>query len=339
MEPKRILIVQTAFLGDVILTTPLIRAVRGLFPDSFISFLLIPETKQVLDNNPHVNEVLVYDKRARRGAGAFLQIVSEARKCQFDLALIPHRSFRSALLASLAGIPLRIGFDTSAGSFLLNRKVRYCSDAHEVERNLSLISEFNPTNRDFAPEMFPSPDDVSRVRQMLIDSGVREQDRIVAVAPGSVWATKRWLPERFAQACDLLMSRAKAKVVLLGSEDDLALCRQIAGLTKRKPVILAGTADVLRSAAAISLCRVVVSGDSAPVHMASAMRKPVVAIFGSTVPEFGFGPYGVDHVIVQRMLDCRPCGIHGKKKCPQGHFRCMKEITADEVFNAALSLI
>jgi heptosyltransferase-2 len=339
MKPKRILIAQTAFLGDVILTTPLIKAARALFPDSPISFLLIPQTRRVLDNNPHVNDVLVYDKRGRRGVGGFLGVVSELRKREFDLALVPHRSFRSALLASLAGIPIRIGFDTSAGALLLNRKVHYRSDVHEVERNLSLVYEFNPANRDFAPEMFPSPDDLSNVRKMLAESGIEEQDKIVAVAPGSVWATKRWLPERFAQVCDLLMSQAGVKVVLIGSADDLALCRQIASLMKEKPVILAGRADVLQSAAAVSLCTVVISGDSAPVHMASAMRKPVVVIFGSTVPEFGFGPYGVDQVIVQRKLDCRPCGIHGKKKCPREHFKCMKEISADEVFRAALSLI
>jgi heptosyltransferase-2 len=339
MKSKRILIVQTAFLGDVILTTPLIRAVKELFPDSFISFLLIPETKRVLENNPHINEVLVYDKRGKRGAGAFLGIVTEVRKRRFDLALVPHRSFRSALLTSLAGIPIRIGFDTSAGAFLLNRKVHYRSDVHEVERNLSLISQFNSTNRDFAPEMFPSPHDLASVHKMLAESNVREQDKIVAVAPGSVWPTKRWLPERFAQVCDLLISRAGAKIVLLGSEHDLVVCRQILSLMKEKPVVLAGTADVLLSAAAISLCSVVISGDSAPVHMASAMRKPVVAIFGSTVPEFGFSPYRVDDVIVQKKLDCRPCGIHGKRKCRREHFKCMKEITADEVFKATLSLI
>jgi len=339
MKPKRILIVQTAFLGDVILATPLIRAVRELFPDSFISFLLIPETKRVLDNNPHLNEVLTYDKRTKAGVGAFLQIVNRVRGKDLDLALVPHRSFRSALLAGLARIPFRIGFDKSAGSFLLTRKVPYRSDVHEVERNLSLVSEFNPPAQDFLPELFPSSDDLSSVRKMLTDSGVREQDKVVAVAPGSVWATKRWLPERFAQVCDLLMSRARVKVVLTGSEDDLALCRQIAGLMKEKPVILAGRTDVLQSAALVSLCRAVLSNDSAPVHMASAMRKPVVTVFGSTVPELGFSPYRVGHVIVQKELDCRPCGIHGKKKCPKEHFKCMKEITTDEVFEAVLSLI
>jgi heptosyltransferase-2 len=339
MKSKRILIVQTAFLGDVILSTPLIGALRELFPDSFISFILIPETRRVLDNNPHLDQILVYDKRKKRGAGAFFQILSEIKSHRFDLAVIPHRSLRSALLTHLAGIPERIGFDKSAGHFLLTRKVAYLSDAHEVERNLSLISMFDPPLTDKSPRLFPSSEDVSYVRRLLLDSGIGEEDRIAAVAPGSVWATKRWLPERFASVCDLLMGQTGMKVALLGSPDDLILCRQIADLMREKPLILAGKTDILQTAALISLSQVVLSNDSAPVHMASAMKKPVVAIFGSTVSEFGFAPYGVDHVIVQRQLDCRPCGIHGKTKCPKDHFRCMEEITTSQVLEALISLI
>jgi heptosyltransferase-2 len=338
-EIKRILIVQTAFLGDVILTTPLIKGLRGLFPDSSISFLLIPETRRLLDNNPHLNEVITYDKRKNGGMGALLRIVGDIRKRRFDLAVIPHRSFRSALLTCLAGIPERIGFDKSAGSFIFTGKVAYRSDIHEVERNLSLISHFNPTSIDSSPELFPSADDLSFARKQLFDSGIQEGDKIVAIAPGSVWATKRWLPERFAEVSQLLMNRKGIKVVLLGSEEDRALCDQMVNPLKEKPVNLAGRTDILQTAALISLCSVVFSNDSAPVHLASAMKKPVVVIFGSTIPEFGFAPYKVPHLIIQRKLSCRPCGIHGKRKCPEKHFKCMKEISAEEVFGAVVSLV
>jgi heptosyltransferase-2 len=338
-EIKRILIVQTAFLGDVILTTPLIKGLRGLFPDSSISFLLIPETKRLLDNNPHLNEVITYDKRKNGGVGAFLHIMEEVKKRNFDLAVIPHRSFRSALLTYLARISQRIGFDKSAGSILFTRKVTYRSDIHEVERNLSLVSQFNPLPVDSSPELFPSADDLSFARQQLFDSGIQEGDKMVAIAPGSVWATKQWLPERFAKVSDLLLSQAGIKVVLLGSDEDRALCDKITDLMKEKPLNLAGKIDILQTAALISLCSVLLSNDSAPVHLASAMKKPVVAIFGSTVPGFGFIPYKVSHLIIQKDLTCRPCGIHGKRKCPEKHFKCMKEITAEEVFRAVLSLI
>jgi heptosyltransferase-2 len=337
MAPKRILIIQTAFLGDVILSTPLIKALRELFPDSFISFLLIPETKKVLGNNPYLNEVLVYDKRNKKGAIQFFRMVDKIKERAFDLAVIPHRSFRSALLAYLSRIPKRIGFDNSAGSFLFTNKVNYRKNVHEIERNLSLLSEFDYHPSDTYPKIFPSSDDFSYVRKLLRDSDIHEDEKIVGIAPGSVWATKRWILQRFAQVADLLQQKAGVKVVFLGSEEDEELCKQIAGQMKTPSTILAGKADILQSAAIISLCRVILSNDSAPVHIASAMKRPVVAIFGSTIPEFGFAPYGEGHVVIQKKMECRPCGIHGKQKCPQKHFNCMREITAQEVYEAVLS--
>jgi heptosyltransferase-2 len=334
---KRILIIQTAFLGDVILSTPLIKALRELFPDSFISFLLIPETKKILENNPHLNEILVYDKRKKKGLITFLDIISRIKEKEFDLAVIPHRSLRSALLAYLSGIPQRIGFDKSAGSFLFSHKIVYPLNIHEVDRNLSLLSNFNVHLSDKMPELFPSSEDFSYVRRLLNDSGIRKEDKVVGIAPGSVWATKRWLPERFAEVSDLLIKKAGAKVVFLGSLDDQKLCLEIANMMTEKSVILAGKTDILQSAAIISFCKVILSNDSAPVHIASAMKKPVVAIFGSTIPEFGFAPYGKGHLIIEKKMDCRPCGIHGRTKCPEKHFRCMREITTEEVFQAVVS--
>jgi len=337
MTHKRILIIQTAFLGDVILCTPLIKALRMLSSDSFISFLLIPETKKVLENNPHLDEILVYDKRKRKGAGSFFQIMTKIKKRGFDLAVIPHRSLRSSLLAYLARIPQRIGFDRSAGAFLFTDKIVYHANVHEVNRNLSLLSSFNAHLSDTSPELFPSSEDFSCARQLLLDAGVREEDKMVGIAPGSVWPTKRWIPERFAEVSQRLIREAKAKVIFLGSKDDQNLCERIANLMRDKPVILAGRTDILQSAAMISFCKVIVSNDSAPVHVASAMKRPVVAIFGSTIPEFGFAPYGKGHLVIEKKMDCRPCGMHGRGKCPQKHFRCMKDITTEEVFQAMLS--
>ena len=339
MEHKRILIIQTAFIGDVILSTPLIKVLRRTFPDAFISFLLIPETENVLENNPHLDEVLVYDKRKKKGLGSLLQIIARVRQGKFDLAVIPHRSMRSAILAYLSGIPERIGFDRAVGSSLFTKRVAYNANAHEVERNLSLLSNFAPRPEDTSPELFPSTDDLSYVRRLLSDSGISEGERVVGIAPGSVWATKRWLPERFAEVADLLLKEAEIKVVLLGSREDRALCERIADLMAGRPAIVAGKTSVLQSAAILSLCRVLLSNDSAPVHMASATGTPVVAIFGSTIPEFGFAPYGVDQVIIEKQMDCRPCGIHGKRKCPEKHFRCMRDISTKEVYEAVLSLL
>ncbi len=283
--------------------------------------------------------MLVYDKRKKRGIASFIHTLSKIKEGNFDLALVPHRSLRSALLAYLSRIPERIGFDKSAGSFLLTRKVTYRSDIHEVDRNLSLLSDCGSDLENRTPELFPSPDDFAHVRKLLENSGVGGDDRLVAVAPGSVWATKRWLPEGFAKVSQLLMERSGIRVVFLGSEEDRPLCEEIAGLMPARPIILAGETDILQTAAAVSLCKALVSNDSAPVHIASAVKTPVVAIFGSTVPGFGFAPYGVSHAAVEKEIYCRPCGIHGKRRCPEKHFRCMKDITPGEVFQAVASLL
>lgn len=335
---RRILIIQTAFLGDVILCTPLIKASRKLFPDSFISFLLISETKNILENNPHLDEIIVYDKKGKdKGIKNFFKMVKKIKRGNFDLAIIPHRYLRSALLAYFAKIPQRIGFDKSIGSFLFTQKVAYQNNSHEVERNLSLLNYFAGDLLDKTPELFPSSQDFSYAQELLEDSGVKDNDKIVGIAPGSIWATKRWLPERFAEVSDLLIKEAGAKVIFLGSKEDEKLCLEIANLMEEKPIILAGKTDILQSAAIISKCRVILSGDSAPVHIASAMKTPVVAIFGSTIPEFGFAPYGEGHLITEKKMDCRPCGIHGKNKCPKKHFKCMTEITTQEIFKALLT--
>ena len=338
-QMEKILIVQTAFLGDVILTTPLIRAVKQFYPESFVSFLLIPETREVVANNPWLDQVLVYDKRRKHKAlGKFLSLLREIRENTFESALIPHRSLRSALLPYLARIPHRIGFDRSAGSFLLTRKVKYQKSRHEIERNLSLLSNFKD-KKDFLPELFPSPDDFAIVDNFLKDNKLNVDEIMVGIAPGSVWLTKRWLPERFAQVADQLTKELKAKVVLVGSKEDENLCYYISNLMEQNPVIAAGKMSFLQSAALISKCVVILSNDSAPVHMAAAMRTPVVEIYGSTVPEFGFAPLGEGNVIIQKALYCRPCGIHGKNTCPEKHFRCMTEITTDEVFEAIMTIL
>lgn len=342
---KKILIIQTAFLGDVILTTPLVKATRKLFPEAKLSFLLIPQTKGVFSNNPYLDDIIVYDKkRDGKKLKDFFHLIKKIKQEKFDLALIPHRSLRSALLAYLSKIPKRIGFDRSEGFFLSTKKVKYNSLIHEIERNLSLLNQFNlePLNVEplnTAPELFPSENDTLFIQRFLKDSGIDEKGKIVAIAPGSVWQTKRWLAQRFAQVADLLIEKENVKIVLVGGKEDKDLCNHIADMMERKPKVTAGKITVLQSAVLISKSKVLLSNDSAPVHIASATRTPTVVIFGSTTPDFGFGPYGDNNIIIQKKLYCRPCGIHGKKKCPEKHFRCMRDITVEEVLEAVLEKI
>ncbi|MCJ7497106.1 MAG: lipopolysaccharide heptosyltransferase II [candidate division Zixibacteria bacterium] len=335
MNPEKILIIQTAFLGDVILTTPLIKAVRKKYTRSKIYFLLIPQTKVLLQNSPYLNEIIVYDKKDKeKGVFGFLELIKKIKGMAFDLAFVPHRSLRSALLVYLAGIPQRAGFDRSSGSFLFTKKIKYYQNHTETRRNLSLVfeKELFP-EKDFLPELFPSKEDFKYIESLFENWGIQKDDKIVGIAPGSVWETKRWLPERFGQVAESLIEKLGAKVIFLGGKEDEPLCMEISRAMKSKPFIAAGKLTPLQSAALISRGKVVLSNDTAPMHIAVAMRIPVVAIFGSTVPEFGFAPTGEKDMVIQKEVYCQPCGIHGRRKCPEKHFRCMKEITSEEVFD------
>ena len=338
MSYKKILIIQTAFPGDLILTTPLIRAAKEKFPDSELHILVIPQTQELLKNNPHIKGMIVYAKKGGNGLG-FWQAVKKLKSMRFDLALIPHRSFRSGLLAKLAGCELRVGFKNSAGKIFLTDRVDYRLDQHEIVRNLSLLGWEGAQPEPILPELFPSEEEITRVEAYLNEHNSKIGDDLVCIAPGSVWATKRWLPESFAQVGDLLMKKEQVKVVLIGSGDDCRLAEEISSMMSSKPINACGRLNLLESAALISKAKLVISNDSAPTHIAVAMRTPVITIFGSTVPEFGFYPFGEGNAIIQKQLYCRPCGIHGLKRCPEGHFRCMKEISAEEVLLAAEKIL
>ncbi|HVP36977.1 MAG TPA: lipopolysaccharide heptosyltransferase II [Terriglobales bacterium] len=333
MNPGKILIIQTAFLGDVVLTTPLIKAVRKKYPQAKIFFLLIPQTKELLRNNPNLDGIIVYDKKGEeKGIFGFLNLVKKIKSSEFDLAIIPHRSFRSALIAFLARITQRIGFDKSSGAFFLTQKIKYIQNQSETKRNLSLLGNDLSLESDSQPELFPSEEDFRYVAELLKEWSLKTDDKIIGIAPGSVWNTKRWLPERYGQVAENLIEKLGVKVIFIGGKEDEVLCHEIVNKMKTKPFIAAGEISPLQSAALISSCKVMLSNDTAPLHIAVAMGVPVVAIFGSTIPEFGFAPTGKNDVVIQKKLYCRPCGIHGRKKCPEKHFRCMKEITAEDVF-------
>ncbi|MDH4223667.1 MAG: lipopolysaccharide heptosyltransferase II [candidate division Zixibacteria bacterium] len=340
MNPKKILIIQTAFLGDVILCTPLLKAVRKKYPSGEIFFLVIPQTAGLLQNNPHINQVMIYDKKGKdRGFLNYVKLVRKIRAENFDMAFLPHRSFRSSLLAYLSGIPRRIGFNKNSASFLLTEKIRYVQNMPEVKRNLVLVEDKFSSDNDFLPELFPSGSDFKYVEDLFKLWDIGGSNKIVVIAPGSVWETKRWLPERFGEAADLIIDKLKAKVVFLGGKDDFELCLKISENMKNKSFVAAGKTSPLQSAALLSKCKVVLSNDTAPMHMGVAMRTPVVAIFGSTVPGFGFAPTGDRDVIIQKEVYCRPCGIHGKRKCPEKHFRCMKDISTEEIMEAISRMV
>lgn len=332
---ENILVVQTAFIGDVILTLPLVQVLKEYFAFSNIDVVVVPRAAELLANHPAIGETIVYDKRgADAGWKGFKRLLQVIRSKKYDLALLPHRSLRSGLLAFLAGIPLRIGFSKSVARPFYSKSVKLEKGLHEIERNLSLLGGIGiEHHQKVLPDLYPSEQAKKKVDRLLADFGLSDAHNLIGIAPGTVWNTKRWLEEGFAVLIKQL-SENGWKSVLLGGKGDEALCSEILALSGDTHAhSLAGKLSLLESAELLRRCRSLVSNDSAPMHLAVAMRTPVVAIFGATVPAFGFAPYGEHDVVVEtRGLSCRPCSNHGGEKCPIKTFECMKQITPEKVF-------
>jgi len=327
MNYKNILIIQTAFLGDVILTLPLLQKLKEKFPDASIDFLCIPETSELVKNNPYINEIISYDKK-NSGLFGFISLIKNLRSKNYDLLISPHRSFRSSLISFLSSSEKTVSFEKSSLSFLYNEKVNYQNDIHEIKRNLSLISAFGITSDEIIkPELFVSVQDRRKIDSLFYEYRVKPEEKFVTIAPGSVWFTKKFPEEKFAKLCDLLFN-VNTKIFLIGGKKDKPASDFIQNNSKNRNIInVTGNLSIMESAELIKRSKVLVTNDSAPLHIANAVETDVIAIFGATVPAFGFYPIGENDVIVETNgLSCRPCGIHGGKKCPIGTFVCMKDI-------------
>lgn len=332
------LVIQTSFIGDTVLTTPLLVQLANRGP---VDVVTTPASAGLLANHPAVRTVIPYDKRDEdRGLIGLWLLARRLRANQYDVALLAQGSWRSAALAWLAGIPSRLGFETSAGRWLYTKRVPYRDDLHHAARLLMLA---RPNGREATPEeQRPSlaPGDAERaaVDALLRGAGVAPGERLVAIAPGSVWGTKRW-PYYPELARELTDSADAVRVVVVGSGADKPLAEAIVAAAPTT-IDAAGRLGLLASAELLGRCGVLVTNDSAPMHLASAMGTPTVAIFGPTVPEFGFGPLAPRASIVGHdTLPCRPCDRHGPQRCPLGHHRCMRELSPSMVAERARTLL
>lgn len=329
------LVIQTSFLGDTILTTPLLVQLANRGP---VDVVTTPAAAAILAGHPAVREVIAYDKRgADSGLRGLLSLGARLRRSHHDAAFLAQGSLRSATLAAVARIPVRIGFDTSPGRLLYTTRVPYRDDLHHAARLLQLS---RPNGREATlaetqPSLAPGPAERAAVDAFLAAAAVESGERMIALAPGSVWATKRW--PYYPELARLLS--AEARLVIIGGASDAELAREIRDAVPAA-IDATGALSLLASAELLGRCAVVVTNDSAPLHLASAMSTPTVAIFGPTVPDFGFGPLSPSHVVVGRdTLACRPCDRHGPMRCPLTHFRCMRELAPEMVAEHARTFL
>lgn len=342
-KPDKILIIQTAFPGDVVLTLPMVQVIRKEIPSAQIDVIVTPQSATLLTNHYAISNIITYDKKGdEAGIKGFFSKLKSIKLNNYDLAIIPHRSFRSALLAYLAGIPVRIGFDKSKSKILYSKVIGYNQSLHEIDRNISLLAGTFPLNKEKEiPVLNSSNHEKEKIDLYLSDQNIINYNSLIGIAPGSVWMTKRWLEERYIELAKTLLDDG-FQIVLIGGKQDEELCSRIHNFVDRKNILnAAGKFNLIQSAELISRCKVIITNDSAPFHIALAMRTKSIAIFGPTTPGFGFGPYdkSIQSGIETNGLFCKPCSIHGGNKCPTGTMDCMKQVTAKMVKEKILAIL
>ena len=314
---NRILIIQTAFLGDVILATGLIESLIKKHPKAKIDFLLRKGNEGLLKDHPKLNKVLVWDKSNKKYSN-LRKIAREVRKTEYDLVLNLQRFASSGYMTWNSRAKMKVGFTKNPLSFIYSKKVKHIigGNKHEVERNFDLLKEVGDYEIQ-KPSLYPSDQDFEKIETIF---GTKPY---VVMAPASVWYTKQMPSEKWVELIRHMES--SFNIYLIGGKGDFEHLESIRENAKREQVSnLAGQLNLLESSALISGSNMTYVNDSAPLHIATAMDAPVTAFFCSTIPEFGFGPLSTSRKIVEttEKLDCRPCGLHGKKACPLGHFKC-----------------
>ncbi|HEX2788337.1 MAG TPA: glycosyltransferase family 9 protein [Ignavibacteria bacterium] len=326
-EINKVLIIQTAFLGDVILTLPLVQVLKKHKPGLQIDFLCIPETAGVLKNNPDINEVILYDKRQYKGIGKLFNLTNKLKKNKYDLIISPHRSARSTLITYFTSAKYSIAFDNSAFRSLYKIKIPYQKDIHEIQRNLSLLKPLGINETQIIkPDIYISETERKKIDEIFLQNNISSNDKIISIAPGSAWFTKRFPQEKFLKLIQSLDNQIK--IILIGGKDDISIGEYLKSNYPDSNLInLIGKLNILESAEAIRRSQILITNDSAPLHIGNSVETNVYAIFGSTIPQFGFYPFGKNDMVFEiNGLACRPCGIHGRTACPLGTLECMNAI-------------
>ena len=334
-EIQRILVRGTNWIGDVVMGLPALEAVRALFPGRTIAVLAKPWVAALYENHPGVDEVISYPK-GQGYPGDLLKLIRTARLLRtkrFDLAILFQNAFEAALVAFLAGIRYRVGYNSDARGFLLSHSVIRDRDVfrlHQVEYYLSILRSMGWEAPTKDPVVFVRQRDEEDVERLLATHGVAAGDFILGLSPGATYGpAKRWPVERFAAIGNRAMERWRSKVILIGSEGEKDICRSLSRQLARPSVDLSGMTTLAQAMALIKRCGIFLCNDSGLMHVAAALNVPTLAIFGST-DATATGPRGRHATIAREAVECSPCL---EPECPYGHFRCMLALDQEKVWN------
>lgn len=340
---EKLLVRGTNWVGDSVMSVPAMKEIRRLFPQARITLMVRPWVREVFSAADFIDDVFVYDKAGRhRGWRGLRAAASELRREKFDLAILLQNAFEAAAVAWLAGIPQRVGYARDARSMLLTHACAIepaVRRAHQTYYYLDLLSAAGLLpgrlweTEDYRPSIALEvrDEDVRAARELLRRHGVDDHEKLIGVNPGATygWA-KRWLSDRYAAVADRLAAGYAARIVLFGSPGERAIAEEIAGYMRARPVVLAGTTTLGELMGLIRSCRLLITNDSGPMHLAAALDVPQVAIFGSTSVE-ATGPLSPAAEVVRHPVECSPCFL---RECPID-FRCMKRVTEEDVMEAA----
>ena len=344
-EYKNILVFNPSFLGDSILTTPLIKGLKHLFPNSKVSFAVRPENADLFRNVDFLYEVIIFDKRnTQKGISGLLKFSKLINSKNYDLIINLHLSIRSSSLFALSKNAFIVGYSTAVMSFIFNKRVEKKAELCEVERYLYLLS---PLVTDFSLEEAKkiSGSLACYIDPLVLNNSkkyfnlVSGNKKVVGFAPGSVWPTKRYPASSFAEIASILYNNGYA-IALFGGPSDIDATDEFKNNFPYPFYDFSGKTSLKELPAIVGAINLLVVNDSGLMHIAIAASVPNVAIFGPTSKELGFFPYDDKSIVIENNnLSCRPCGKHGGNVCPEKHFKCMLDLDINEIVKACYSLL
>ncbi len=336
---EKVLVRATNWVGDLVMSTPALAAIRDNYPDAEITAIVRPPLQELLEGSPWVDAFIPYDRRTYSGATGAARLGSELRKYKFDRAILLQNAFEAAFITFLAKVPVRMGYRTDGRGLLLTHGVKVSEETkkkHQVYYYLDMLSALGLKADKSSPRLFLSDKDRECSRAVLKENGIGGNGLIVGINPGAQYgAAKKWFPERFAEVADRLAEQYGAQTLIFGGPGDVGSAGAVEAAMKGRAVNLAGKTGLRGLMALVKECSIFITNDTGPMHISAALGVQTLAVFGST-DHIATGPFGDGHRIVRDPVNCAPCL---KRKCPLKHYRCMENVSASRVFEAAKGML
>lgn len=334
---NKILIIRFSSIGDIILTTPVLMALKEKYPKAELFYVTKKEYVELVELFPNVDDIFCIDSKNK--IKGLIELIKKINLERFNLLIDLHRSLRSIILYYFSFAKHKLHYSKYRFKRFLRIHFKWkllSKNLHVIDYYFKPLEKFGISSNNRELKL-----SVSKDLQGLVENkfGIVNDNLIIGICPGAKWETKRWPIDKFAELGDKLIDSLNAKVILLGGPDDLLIGEKMEYLMMNKPINLIGKTSLSELVALIKWCNIIITNDSSPLHIAVALKIPSISIFGPTTLDFGFGPYGDGHIVLEKDLSCRPCSSHGSKKCPDKTFKCMELITCDEVFQAVKKIL